>query len=239
MAGISLRKSLELMLLRSAVTDAELEAACEAAAAAHLAAVSVFPVHVRRAARVLRGSDTRVGVAISAPFGHETTAAKLVALDQARSDGASEVAVALDHHALMSGALDRVRAELDQLGAGIARSSLNVGRGGDLTVVVESLHYGSATLAELGRELEGRPVEFLQTSSGFQSRAVTENHIRVLRELLPGDISIKAVGGVGALDDALCLVNAGAVRVGSQSAVSIANDELGRRAVRQGGAPGG
>lgn len=235
MAGISVAKSLELVLLRSSVTDDEVVAACQAAAEMHLACISVFPVHVRLAARELTGCDTRVSAAISIPFGHETTAAKLVALDQARSDGADEVAVALDHHALVSGAMDRVKGELDHLEAGLARSLLNLGRSGgeDFTVIIESMHYSPATIAAIGAELEHRSVGFVQTSSGFQTRAVTEDHIRLLRDNLPQDVSIKAVGGVGDLAHAQVLMNAGAVRIGTQGAVSIAHQEQAQLARRR------
>jgi deoxyribose-phosphate aldolase len=87
------------------------------------------------------------------------------------------------------------------------------------------MHYSTATIAAVGAELQHRSVGFIQTSSGFQTRAVTEDHIRLLREHLPPEVSIKAVGGVGDLAHAQVLLNAGAVRVGTHSAVSIAREE--------------
>jgi deoxyribose-phosphate aldolase len=61
---------------------------------------------------------------------------------------------------------------------------------------------------------------------------VTEQHVRGLREHLPPDIAIVAVGGVATLEDAESLVAAGAVRVGSGSAVTIIGQERHAREVR-------
>jgi dihydroorotate dehydrogenase len=56
--------------------------------------------------------------------------------------------------------------------------------------------------------------------------------VRSLREHLPADIAIIAVGGIATLEDATDLVTAGAVRVGSGSAVAIIDQERHAREVR-------
>jgi deoxyribose-phosphate aldolase len=104
---------------------------------------------------------------------------------------------------------------------------------GNLTLVAETTMYDCAELAPLFRRLHDSGVDFLQTSSGHQTRAVTEQHVRELRELLPVDIAVKAVGGVHNLDDAVGLLASGAVRVGSGSAVAIAQQEREQRRERQ------
>src|SRR3954452_1696227 len=108
MSGLSIAKSLEFSLLRPTVTHDDLRAGCELAREYHLAAVCVFPVHVAMAAQLLDGSDTRVCAAIGFPFGQESIQGKLVSIEQAQSDGADEMAVMLDHSAVVSGAISRV-----------------------------------------------------------------------------------------------------------------------------------
>lgn len=211
----------------------DVQAGCELALQYHLAAVCVFPVHVARAAAVLRGSDTRVCAAVGFPFGQETVAAKLTSIDHARADGADELTVMLDHSAIVSGDFALVINEVDQISASVVRSALVSSRGSsDLTLAVESTLYDCAALDVLWLGLDERPVGFLQTSSGYQSRAVTEEHVRELRELLPADVAIKAVGGVHDLDAAVGLLAAGAVRVGTGSAIAIADQERRQRQVR-------
>lgn len=234
MSGISLAKSLELHLLQPLVTRAEVAAACERAGAAHLASVCVWPAHVGLAAEVLDGSDTRVRAAIGFPFGQETPAVKLAACDRALADGAHELAVMLDHSALGPGGDPLVvREELDRVLGHAWWSALNAVRGrAELTLVLETMMLDLEQLAPVFERLRESPAGFIQTGSGHQPRAVTEQHVRSLREHLPPDIAIVAVGGIATLEDATDLVAAGAVRVGSGNAVAIIDQERHAREVR-------
>ncbi|MCW2924544.1 MAG: deoC: deoxyribose-phosphate aldolase [Thermoleophilia bacterium] len=236
MSGISLAKSLELHLLQPLVTRDEVRAGCLRAASSHLAAVCVWPAHVGIAAAELEGSDTRVRAAIGFPYGQEAPTVKLAACDRALRDGADELAVMLDHSALGEGGDPAAaRAELDRVLEHAWWSALNAARGrSELTVVLETTMLDLALLEPVLRRLHETPAGFLQTGSGHQPRAVTEQHVRTLREHLPADIAIVAVGGVATHDDAAALLNAGAVRVGSGSAVSIVEAERLARSTRPG-----
>src|SRR3989338_1211709 len=103
MSGLSIAKSLELSLLRPTVTHEDVRAGCSLALEHHLAAACVYPVHVALAAELLAGTATRVCAAIGFPFGQDTIPGKLVAIEQAQSDGADEMAVMLDHSSIASG----------------------------------------------------------------------------------------------------------------------------------------
>ena len=234
MSGLSIAKSLEFPLLRPTVTHDDVRAGCELAREYHLAAVCVDPVHVARASKLLDGADTRVCAAIGFPYGQETIQSRLVAIEQAQADGAHEMAVMLDHSALVSGALPKVLHELERICASSFWSSLTNTKGhGQLTLVAETTLLDVGALGTLWQRLRESPVGFLQTSSGHQARAVTEAHVRGLRELLPPDVAIKAVGGVDSLADATALLSAGAVRVGTGSAIVIAQEERHERQERQ------
>ncbi len=234
MSGISIAKSLELHLLQPLITRDEVRAGCLRARDAHLATVCVWPVHVALAAAALAGSDTRVRAAIGFPYGQDTADAKLAACDRALIDGASELAIMLDHSALGAGGdPDAARAEVDRVLGHAWWSALNSARGGaDLTIVLETTMLDLDHVRPVLRRLHDTPAGFLQTGSGHQPRAVTEQHVRTLREHLPADIAIIAVGGVATLEDAEALVAAGAVRVGSGSAVTIIGQERHVREVR-------
>ena len=236
MTGISIAKSLELHLLQPLVTRDEVRAGCLRAAAAHLAAVCVWPVHVALAAAELEGTDTRVRAAIGFPFGQEAAAIKLAACDQALADGADELVVMLDHSALGEGGdPTAAREELARVLGHAWWSALNAARGrAELTVALETTMLDLELLKPILDGLHDTPAGFLQTGSGHQPRAVTEQHVRHLREHLPSDIAIVAVGGIATLDDAEALVAAGAVRIGSGSAISIVEQERTVRAARQG-----
>lgn len=234
MAGLSIAKSLELSLVAPTVTHDDVRSGCALATEAHLAAVTVFPVHVRLAAELLAGTDTRVVAAIGFPYGQDVVATKLRAIEVARSDGADELAVMLDHSALASADAEAARVELERVLSSAFWSSLVTTRGqGHLTIVVETMLLDLDMLAPLWPALHESAASFLQTSAGFQGRAITGDHIRRVRELLPADIQVKAVGGIATLEDAVGLINAGAVRIGSGSAIAIAGQEVRARATGQ------
>jgi deoxyribose-phosphate aldolase len=235
MSGISIAKSLELHLLQPLVTREEVRGACRRAGDAHLAAVCVWPVHVATAAEVLAGSDTRVRAAIGFPYGQDVASIKRAACDAALAAGAHELAIMLDHSSLGPDDDPRVlRDELDELLGHAWWSALRASRGrADVTIVLESTMLDLDRLRPVLEQLHESSAGFVQTGSGHQSRAVTEQHVRSLREHLPSDIAIIAVGGIATLADAEATINAGAVRVGSASAVGILEQEQHERAARQ------
>ncbi len=229
-------KSLELHLLQPLAARDDVAAACERAIDAHLAAVCVWPAHVRMAADILAGTDTRVRAAIGFPYGQDQLDVRVAACDRAVTDGADELAVMLDHSLIRGdGGTAELAAELDRLLGHAWWSSLSSARGrGELTVVLETTMLDLPTLAPALQRLHESPAGFLQTGSGHQPRAVTERHVRELREQLPHDIAIVAVGGIATLADAESMLAAGAVRVGSGSAVGIVEAERNEREVRHG-----
>ena len=235
MSGISIAKSLELHLVRPLITREEVLAGCAQAAESHLAAVCVWPTHVAAAASALAGSDTRIRAAIGFPYGQDAPSTKLVACQRALADGAHEVAVMLDHSVLGSpvDAATSAMEELERLLEHAAWSSLTASRGrAELTIVLEAMLLAPDVMAPLLSRMHDSPAGFIQTGTGHQPRAVTEQDIRALRELAPADIAIVAVGGVATLEDAESLIVAGAIRVGSGSATLILDQERRSRGAR-------
>lgn len=234
MSGISIAKSLELHLLHPLITREEVRAGCRRAGEQHIATVCVWPAHVAIAAEALAGSDTRLRAAVGLPYGQDVAVTKLVACDQALSDGAHELAIMLDHSALAPGGDPQAaRDELERILAHAWWSALHAARGrAELTIVVETMLVDLDVLAPLLERLHETTAGFVQTGSGHQPRAVTEQHVRDLRELLPADISIIASGGIATLADAEALAVAGAVRIGSASAIAIVEEEHTLRALR-------
>ena len=64
----------------------------------------VPPVHVRRAAAILAGTDVKVGTVVGFPHGYATTETKVAETRQAIADGASEIDMVLPIGALEVGA---------------------------------------------------------------------------------------------------------------------------------------
>lgn len=226
-SGISLAKSLELHLLQPRISRDDVAAGCRAAAHVHLAAVCVWPAHVRIARDVLAGSDTRVRAAIAFPYGLDVAATKLAACDQARHDGADALSLVLDHSRLAgTDAADVVAEELDRVLAHAGWTSLRGARGdAELTIVIEMALLPDHVVRTLAQRLDHDAAAFVQTSTGHHPVRTTTQHVRDLREYAPSDVGVIAVGGITTCGEARELIGAGAIRIGTSAALSILDEE--------------
>lgn len=229
MSGISIAKSLEAHLLQPLISRDAVVAECLRAAQLHLAAVCVWPVHVKDAARALAGSDVRVRAAVGFPYGQETIDARIFACDRAIQDGAHELAVMLDHSELSSSTAPQSKRLLDEIDRLLGHtwwSSLSSRGQSDLTLVIETGLVEIELISSALDRLHESSVGFLQTGSGHHPFAAREEHVQLLRKHLPADVAIICVGGISTLEDAQAILLAGATRVGSATAASIAQREL-------------
>ena len=69
-------KTIDHSLLKPELDDTFVEDGCRLAAEYDVASVCV-PVHVRRAASILAGTDVKVGTVVGFPHGYATTATKV------------------------------------------------------------------------------------------------------------------------------------------------------------------
>jgi len=107
-----LAKTIDHSLLRPELTEADVIAGCELARNYDVASVCVKPCHVPLAARLLNGSDVKVGTVISFPHGNSTTAIKVAEARQALSDGAVELDMVINIGEIRSGHNDYVQNEI-------------------------------------------------------------------------------------------------------------------------------
>jgi deoxyribose-phosphate aldolase len=84
--------------LRPELTEADVIAGCELAKKYDVASVCVKPCHVRLVARLLDGSDVKVGTVISFPHGNSTTVIKVAEARQTMSDGAVELDMVINRY---------------------------------------------------------------------------------------------------------------------------------------------
>src|SRR4029450_9060978 len=95
-------KTIDHSLLRPELDDAFIEDGGRLAAEYDVASVCVPPVHVRRAAEILAGTDVAVGTVVGFPHGYATTQTKIDETHQALVDGATEIDMVIQIGALKS-----------------------------------------------------------------------------------------------------------------------------------------
>lgn len=212
---IRLNQLIDHTLLGPLSTEADVQRLCAEADEHGFPAVCVPPYFVSRAVAALQpGSAVKVATVIGYPYGYSETPIKVAEARRCIEEGADELDAVINLAALKSGNWSYVKTEIEQLATTLRLK----GKVYKLTLEVSVL-----SEEELDRLIEicnqVRP-DFVKTSTGTQGGA-TVAQVRYLRAKLQAEIKIKASGGIRTAEDARSLVEAGADRIGSSSAMSI------------------
>lgn len=204
-------------LLKADATLDDIAILCEQAVKYGFAAVCINPWLVRYAAKALAGTPAAVCSVAGFPLGATTPWAKATEAQGAVAEGAGEVDLVINVGALKSGETKTVDKELS-----LVRRSI-----GDalLKVILEVPLLLEEELEEGCRIAIGCGADFIKTCTGYGPRGVSVPDVIKLRRLAGPAVGVKAAGGIKTLSFARELVAAGATRLGSSSAVAIAEEE--------------
>jgi deoxyribose-phosphate aldolase len=202
-------------VLKPETTSAVVQQLCAEAKEWGFAAVCVPPVYVREAAGLLKDSGVAVATVIGFPAGYHLPAVKAAETEMAIMSGADELDMVINIAALKNGDWRALETEVREVLEVVKLSAKK------LKVIIET---ALLTEEELQRccELYGRfNIDYLKTSTGFNGGGATVEAVRRMRELLPGNIAIKASGGIRTFEQAQAMINAGATRIGTSASVQI------------------
>jgi deoxyribose-phosphate aldolase len=217
-----LAKTIDHTLLRADTTREDVERLCREAVSYHFAAVCVFPRFVPLADELLRAADVKVCAVISFPYGADGRHSKVVAAQDAVSQGADEVDVVIDLQGLLSGEFGVVRAELASVVHAVGLKSVNGGRGQTIVKAIIETCYLSNKMKKLACTIcEQAGVDFVKTSTGTGPKGATVQDVELLRDALHEQVGVKASGGIRTCRDVERMINAGAGRIGTSAGVEI------------------
>lgn len=202
------------LVLRADVTSAEVTRWCEEAAEHGFAAVFVHPGYVALAASILRATPVHVGTSVGFPYGGALTTTKRFEAAEALRLGANELDMVMNLGALKSG--DRTLVEADIRGVvEIAHDA-----GAIVKVILETplLTIDEKLIASQLSVAAG--ADYVKTCTGLVGPATVED-VALLCGVVGGKAGVKASGGIRTLATAAALVEAGADRLGTSSAVEI------------------
>ena len=200
-----------------------IEKLCAEAREYGFAMVAVNAAEAERCAELLKGSKTRVGVAISFPLGQMTSAAKAFEIRDAIAKGAGEVDMVQNLRALQSGNDPLVLAELEDL-AKTCREHGVISK-----VILENCYLTDEQKVRACELAVKAGVDFVKTSTGFGTGGATVADIALMRRTVGPDMGVKAAGGIRTLDAALDMIRAGATRIGTSAGVAIVEELKARR----------
>ncbi len=221
---MTLAARLDHTLLRPDCTEGQVQQLCREAAEHHLASVCVPPCHVALAAQLLINSGVKVGTVVGFPFGYADLRVKYKEAEIALAAGATELDMVMNISALKSGRLDLVQGEIEDIAA-LCHVHEAV-----LKVIIETALLTEAEIRQVAALCAGdadepeTAADYVKTSTGYASRGASLDDVRLLRELLPARIKIKASGGIRSRAAALALVAAGADRIGSSNSLALLDE---------------
>jgi deoxyribose-phosphate aldolase len=183
--------------------------------------VCVPPKYVQGAKKLLDGSNVIVSTVVGFPLGFGSIETKVKEIENALHLGADEIDMVIDLGALKGGDFARLEEEVTSCLKPIYNS------GKVLKVIVESGILTENELRACCRIYGQYEINFMKTSTGFADKGVTVEAVKLMRELLPPRIGIKASGGIRSYAFAKELINAGATRLGTSSGMQIIKESRG------------
>jgi deoxyribose-phosphate aldolase len=205
-------------LLRPELTAEEVRTGCELAAASGTFSVCVKPADVKRAAKVLAGTNVRVGTVVGFPHGSSATAVKRYETERALSDGAVEIDMVINIGALRGNDANYVLADIREVVTAAHEA------GALVKVILENAYLDDTQIAHGSRLVEDAGAEFVKTSTGFAPSGATVHDLLVMAASTSPSVNLKAAGGVRTLDRLLELVAIGVTRFGATATATILDD---------------
>ena len=204
-------------LLHPSLTTEELEKGCAEAMKYQFAAVVVNPSHIPVVARNLQGSPVKVCSVISFPFGLSPPEVKAHEAKVVIGEGAREIDMVMNFSALRSGHLDNVQNDI----RAVVREAKRFSRDIIVKVILENCYLTEKQKRQACTLAAKAGADYVKTSTGFGKSGATVEDVRLMRETVGKELSVKAAGGIRTLDQALAMIEAGANRIGTSASVSI------------------
>jgi len=215
-------KMIDYALLNPAMSDAEMEEGCRLATKYDIAAVCVKPYFLKRCVELLKGTTVKPTTTIGFPHGSQTTSAKTAESREALRDGALELDMVVNIGKVLSGDWNFVREDI----AAVVRAAHE--NAALAKVIFENCYLTKDQKIALCQICAEVHADFAKTSTGFGTAGATIDDIRLMHAHLPGEIRLKAAGGVRTLDRLLEFRGLGVARIGT-SATPIILDECRHR----------
>jgi deoxyribose-phosphate aldolase len=205
-------------LVKPELTDEQVVEGLNMAKRYGVACVSVRPCDIDLAVRTLQGSSVKAGSVSGFPHGSTNTATKLYETRDLLRRGAREIDMVIAISKLLSREFQHVQMELLQM------SELSHKEGALLKVILENAYLTDELKIIACRCCERAEVDFVKTSTGFAPSGYTIEDVKLMRKHLPGEIGVKAAGGLRTVDQVVEVYNLGCTRIGTTSTAALLDE---------------
>ena len=149
-----------------------------------------------------------IATVVGFPHGQHAPDAKRDEAVAAWEDGADEIDLVINVGRLKAGEDDVVAAEISDVVAAVPVP---------VKVIIETALLSDDEKRRACEAAVGADADMVKTSTGFAEGGATVSDVELMSEYLP----VKASGGIGSYQEAIAMLDAGAVRIGASSGVAI------------------
>ncbi len=202
--------------VKAVATKSEVEKLCKEAVKYGFRCAVVNPVYVKFAAKLLEGSDVKVCSTVGFPFGVSLSEIKALEAVKAVEDGAEELDMVINLSALKSGDYEFVKRDVAAV-VDVKRLSREI----IVKVIIETAYLTNDEKIIACKLAKEAGADFVKTSTGLFGKGATVEDVRLMRQTVGKNMGVKAAGGVRTYADAVTIIEAGANRIGTSTAVAI------------------
>ncbi len=206
-------------LLKPDATPAQIAQLCYEARKYGFASVCINPGYAALAAQLLAGSPVKVCTVVGFPLGATSTEAKVAETAQALDDGATEIDMVINIGALKAGDYELVERDI----AAVVRAAH--AQGALVKVIIEAALLTDEEKVKACTLAKAAGADYVKTSTGFGPGGATTRDVALMRQTVGATMGVKAAGGIGTLEKAREMVQAGATRIGASAGVRIVAGE--------------
>ncbi len=200
-------------LLKPSATTENIIQLCEEAKKYNFFAVCVNGSFVQLAKRELINSNVKIAAVVGFPLGATAPSIKVLETKTCISDGADEIDMVINVGMLKSKDFKYVENEIlavkNEVGDRV------------LKVIIETCYLTDEEKRVVCKIAMKAGADFVKTSTGFGTNGATIADIKLMKEVLKGQLSIKASGGISDKETALNYISLGVSRIGTSSGIKI------------------
>jgi deoxyribose-phosphate aldolase len=211
---MNVRDYIEHTNLSPTLTIAAIDKLVEEAKEFSFLGICVPPFWVKRAKREIGKEKILLVTVAGFPLGYNMTETKLDEMQRAIDNGADEIDVVWNVTSFKTG-IPWTKIEIAKCSK-LAHDHQKL-----LKVIIETAYLSDREIETACKLCGDAGVDIVKTSTGFAPAGAKVEHVALMKKNLPATVGIKASGGIKTLDQVMALIDAGATRIGTSSAVTM------------------
>ncbi|MDE8276990.1 deoxyribose-phosphate aldolase [Erysipelothrix rhusiopathiae] len=215
---MKLSKYIDHTLLKQNATEAQIRVLCDEAKEYDFMSVCINPGFVSLCNELLSGTDVKVCTVIGFPLGANTTEVKVFETKNALENGADEIDMVINVSALKDKKYDLIENEIRSIKDACGENILKV--------IIETCLLEDDEIVKVCELAIAAGADFVKTSTGFSTGGATFEAVKLMKDTVKNQASVKASGGVRSQEDMESMIEAGATRIGTSSGVALVKNEV-------------